>query len=280
MKRRPAFPVLTMLFAASLLLSGCAGSRYPAQQTSVNYYPQCYRPIDDLRQDERLTDNATVGGAMGGAILGALVGGLSTGKIEGALVGAAAGGAAGAVGGNIYGKSQTRARDTDYLRQYAHSLGEDAAGMNRATAAARVSMRCYDQQFRLAADQYRAGKLSRMEFEERYQEIRSGLQETSAILGSTASTMQERDKEYQATLQQKKAEQERAERARAAKSSGASAPARAQKKPAPPAAGDAAPEVRRKQEEFKAARRDLDSTRQDVDKRITSYENSVAALLG
>lgn len=280
MKSRTATLALTALLAATLLLSACSGSRYPARQTDVAYYPQCYQPIDRLRQDEQLTTNSTVGGAVGGALLGAIIGGLSTGKVEGALVGAAAGGAAGAVGGNIYGKRQTAARDADYLQQYARSLGEDAASMNRATAAARVSMRCYDQQFRLAANQYRAGTISRSEFEARYREIRSGLQETSAILGSTATTMQERDREYQATLQ-------RQEEQRAQASAPAPAPRAATQKPKKPRTQKAAtpaprttPEVQRKSDEFKAAQRELDSARQDVDKRINSYENSVAALLG
>lgn len=280
MKSRTAIFALTALLVATPPLSACSGSSYPARQTEVNYYPQCYQPIDRLRQDENLTTNTTVGGAVGGALLGALIGGLTSGKVEGALVGAAAGGAAGAVGGNIYGKRQTQARDADYLQQYARSLGEDAASMNRATAAAKVSMRCYDQQFRLATNQYRAGSISRSEFEARYQEIRSGLQETSAILGSTATTMQERDREYQATLQRQ--EEQRAQASAPAPAPRATTPKsqkpRTQKAEAP--APRTTPEVQRKNDEFKAAQRDLDSTRQDVDKRITSYENSVAALLG
>lgn len=283
MKRCTATLALAVMIAATVPLAGCAGSRYPARQTTVEYYPQCYRPLDSLRQDEQLTTSSTVGGAVGGAFLGALIGGLSTGKVEGALIGAAAGGAAGAVGGNIYGKRQTAARDADYLQQYARSLGEDAASMNRATAAAKVSMRCYDQQFRLAAEQYRAGRLSRMEFEERYREIRSGLQETSAILGSTATTMQERDRNYQEALRQEEMRHAQASAAaRPERKSGTSVPS--SPRPAPQkqkaSAPRTTPEVQRKNTEFRAAQRDLDATRQDVDKRITNYENSVAALLG
>ena len=282
MKSRTATLALTALLAATLPLSACSGSRYPARQTEVTYYPQCYQPIDRLRQDEQLTNNTTVGGAVGGALLGALIGGLSTGKVEGALVGAAAGGAAGAIGGNIYGKRKTAERDADYLQQYARSLGEDAASMNRATAAARVSLRCYDQQFHLAANQYRAGSISRTEFEARYQEIRSGLQETSAILGSTATTMQERDREYQATLQRQEEQRAQASAPTPAPAPRATTPKtrkpRTQKAATP--APRTTPEVQRKSNEFKAAQRDLDSARQDVDKRINSYENSVAALLG
>ena len=64
MKSRTATLALTALLAATLPLSACSGSRYPARQTEVTYYPQCYQPIDRLRQDEQLTNNTTVGGAV------------------------------------------------------------------------------------------------------------------------------------------------------------------------------------------------------------------------
>ena len=49
MPRYLQLPVL-LLLTGSLLLSGCA-SKYGAQQTKVNYYPQCYQPVSALRQD-------------------------------------------------------------------------------------------------------------------------------------------------------------------------------------------------------------------------------------
>ena len=54
MKSRTATLALTALLAATLPLSACSGSRYPARQTEVTYYPQCYQPIDRLRQDEQI----------------------------------------------------------------------------------------------------------------------------------------------------------------------------------------------------------------------------------
>ena len=128
--------LLVVAVACIALLGGCA-SKYGAQTTQVNYYPQCYSPVAQLRADEDRVNNSTAGGAAGGALLGALIGGLATGKVEGALAGAVAGGAAGAVGGNIYGKSQQRENDRRLLASYAAQLGEDSAGMDRATAAAR-----------------------------------------------------------------------------------------------------------------------------------------------
>ena len=53
------------------------------------------------------------------------------------------------------------------LASYAAQLGEDSAGMDRATAAARLSARCYDEQFKKAAAQYKAGAITRQDFQDR-----------------------------------------------------------------------------------------------------------------
>ena len=193
--------LLVVAVACIALLGGCA-SKYGAQTTQVNYYPQCYSPVAQLRADEDRVNNSTAGGAAGGALLGALIGGLATGKVEGALAGAVAGGAAGAVGGNIYGKSQQRENDRRLLASYAAQLGEDSAGMDRATAAARLSARCYDEQFKKAAAQYKAGAITKQDFQDRYMEIRSGLEETSRILKLTSDHVIERDAEFLKTLAQ------------------------------------------------------------------------------
>ena len=54
MQHRVFLPGLALLLAGSLLLTGCA-SQYGAQKTKVNYYPQCYQPVAQLRQDENKT---------------------------------------------------------------------------------------------------------------------------------------------------------------------------------------------------------------------------------
>lgn len=189
---------LVLLFV--LTLTGCGKSQYGEQKTTVNYYPQCYTPVAELRKDEHSVAKSTAAGAAGGALLGALIGGLATGKVEGALVGAVAGGAAGAVGGNVYGKSQAKKRDDQYKAAYAEQLGSEAQAMDRATAAATVAMQCYDKEFKTAIAQYKSGAITRIELDDRYKEIRSGLEETSFILKSTVDSMAERDAEYQKAL--------------------------------------------------------------------------------
>ena len=259
--------LLIALLTASLLLPGCAASRYGEQRTRVNHYPQCYRLIHDLRQDEGSEGGSTATGGIAGALLGALVGGLATGKIEGALAGAAVGGATGAVAGNMYGKNQARQRDEAYYQAYARQLGDEAAGMDRATAAARLAAKCYDAQFRQAVGQYRAGQLDRATFQQRYEEIRSGLEETSFILGSTAASMESRDSEYRQALA--------GHYPQPAPSATTAKPARA-KKPAPQ---KDASSVAAQAEAWQDSRQELESTRQDVDARLNAYSQTVDNLL-
>ena len=226
-----------------------------------------------LRQDENSTGTSTAVGAAGGALLGALIGGLATGKVEGAVAGAAVGGVSGAVAGNIYGKSQARDRDAAYLQAYSRQLGSEAASMNRATAAAKVAAKCYDEQFQLAANQFKAGQITRLDFQDRYNEIRSGLEETSFILNSTATTMAQKDSEYQRALaeQYTAAEPASAKRASTAKSG-----KRATGRPAP---APSQSNVTAQAEQWKTSREELESTRQDVDSRLNAYQQTVDNLL-
>lgn len=197
MRTTSTLPVL--LLSLALLTPGCA-SKYGEQRTPVNYYPQCYQPVSDLRADENEVAKSTATGAVGGALIGAAVGGLATGDWKGALAGAAVGGTAGAVGGNIYGKNQQQKRDAAYLAEYAQMLDEDTASMNRVTAAAKVAANCYNQEFdRLIAD-YKAQRITKKELASRYEEIRSGLQEISYILTQRYDQMKAKDARYEAAL--------------------------------------------------------------------------------
>ena len=285
MQRLASIPMCLFL-TAGLLVSGCT-SQYGAQKTKVNYYPQCYQPVNQLRQDENSTGKSTAAGAVGGALLGALIGGLATGKASGALIGAAAGGAAGAVAGNVYGKSKAQDRDASYLHQYSQQLGSEAASMNRSTAAAKVAAKCYDEQFKLAANQFKAGQISRIEFQDRYNEIRSGLEETSFILNDTANTMAKKDGEYQQALAEPYTSAQPATSASSGTSGAAKfkkgAAGQAKTPSAPAASASRTPEqnnVATQAAEWKSSREDLENTRRDVNSRMNSYEETVNNLLG
>lgn len=275
MQRLVSLPLCVFL-VGSLLLSGCA-SQYGDQKTKVNYYPQCYQPVNQLRQDENSTGKSTAAGAVGGALLGALIGGLATGKASGAVAGAVAGGAAGAVAGNMYGKSKKQDRDAAYLHQYSQQLGSEAASMNRATAAAKVASKCYDDQFKMAAAQFKAGQITRLEFQDRYNEIRSGLEETSYILNSTATTMAKKDSEYQQALAEPYTSAQPAESTSDTPKKKASPAPKAK-----PVASRTADEnaVATQASQWKSSREDLENTRHDVNARMSSYEETVNNLLG
>lgn len=200
MRIRPQILPVALL-AGSMLLSGCVKSQYGEQITPVNYYPQCYQPIGDLRADEHEVAKSTAAGAVGGALLGAAIGGLASGDWRGAVAGAAVGGATGAVAGNVYGKQKQAKRDAEYMAYYAQMLDEDTASMNRATAAAKVATQCYNDEFKRAVEDYKARRISREELQTRYEEIRAGLQEVSYVLNQRYVEMANKDAEYQAALE-------------------------------------------------------------------------------
>ena len=158
--------------------------------------------------------------------------------------------------------------------------------MNRSTAAAKVAAKCYDEQFKLAAGQFKAGQITRMEFQDRYNEIRSGLEETSFILNDTATTMAKKDSEYQQALAEPYTSAQPTTAAASSSSSGATKfkkVAAAQPKSTPAASASRTPEqnnVAAQAAEWKSSREDLENTRRDVNARMSSYEETVNNLLG
>ncbi len=185
--------------ACAFLVSGCT-SQYGEQQVKVNQYPQCYDPIKKLRDDENAVAKSTATGAVAGAATGAVVGGLATGSWKGAAAGAVAGGAAGAIGGNIYGKQQQKKRDAAEIARLSADLDENTDGMTRVMVAGKAAMKCYDKEFKKLIADYKAGSITKQERDERYQEIRSGLQEISYILNKKYDDMTAKDKEYAEAL--------------------------------------------------------------------------------
>jgi outer membrane lipoprotein SlyB len=279
MTRRILSCTLIALLAATGLCTGCS-SKYGVQTTDVSHYPQCYRPVAQLRSEESSTTKSTVAGAAGGALLGAIIGGLATGKVSGAVAGAAAGGVTGAVGGNIYGKAQQRSRDEAYLRKYSAQLGSEAAGMDRASAAAKVAMQCYDRQFDVAVRQYREGRISRDSFEDRYDEIRSGLVETSAILKTTSAAMADKEREYRQVLAEdfeyEDDSYDEPAPAQKARTTAQQAPARRQQA----SSSQEREPVVRESSTWKSSKRELDATEAEANAQLDRYARTVDALEG
>ena len=215
--RKGALYCIVMTCLCSLLATGCA-SKYGAQTTDVHYYPDCYQPIADLRSAEKSFNTTMVMGTTMGALLGAVIGASQTGKAEGALAGAAIGGVsqyvlsqslpgcmlcgagAGAGASYLVAKYNNERDDRVRLASYARDLNADVNSLNRVTAAGQVAYNCYSAKFRAALEDYKAKRITRAELDQRYAEIKSGLAEASAILGSTLSEADKREAEYRQVL--------------------------------------------------------------------------------
>lgn len=270
---------LIWLALLSFMATGCT-SKYGPQLTTANYYPQCYQPIAELRKDENSAATATATGAVGGALLGALIGGLVTGKAQGAAIGAVAGGAGGAVAGHAYGKNQQGKRDQQKLASYLQQLDGESANMDRATAAAKVAVRCYDSQFTKAAADLKSGRITKQDFTNRYGEIRSGLEETSRILRNTGSSMAQKDIEYQRVLKEEDpqfVEYQRASASTAGTSTKTVSKSKPKKASVPPR--PVATPVAQKTQQWSDSRASLEDTQQDVDARMRGYSDTVDVLL-
>ena len=63
-----------------------------------------------------------------------------------------------------------------------------------------MAYNCYSAKFRAALEDYKAKRITRAELDQRYAEIKSGLAEASAILGSTLSEADKREAEYRQVL--------------------------------------------------------------------------------
>lgn len=193
--------LLCLLLAALLPAAGCA-SKYGAQTTTVSHYPDCYAPINELRQSEHSAPKYAAGGAAAGAVLGALIGYLATGKSSGALVGGAAGAVAGGAAGGIYGQHSQTQDDAERLAAYNSQLEGNIRETSRMTAAAKLARQCYERQFAVAASEYKAGRLTKEQFNSRYIEVTNGMQEAASLLGQSNKRGSEISAEYERALQQ------------------------------------------------------------------------------
>src|SRR5215469_11634518 len=130
--------------SVSFVLAACAapGGTTVPQMTSVNYYPQCYQSVGQLRQEDQQFQQTMAVNTIGGALTGAALGGLISGNWRGAALGALAGGLTAATA--TY--AATRAQEADDERRrllIANDLSHDSSEMQRAVLAARQADNCY-----------------------------------------------------------------------------------------------------------------------------------------
>jgi len=202
-----------LLIAAgfSTVLTGCATSPASkvASSTKVEYYPNCYEPVQHLRAtDSNMTKSVVTGaaiGAAGGALLGALTGDKEK-RGRNAAIGAAGGALAGGAAGYYTERQKQIADDNQRIASYAADVNKSVSDIDRSTAYAKASQQCYQSAFtKLVADR-KAKTVNDTEGRKRLAEIVSGLKESNdlivAVNGKATEDLNNYTQAYEKDLQQ------------------------------------------------------------------------------
>lgn len=205
----PTRCISLLLIALLLFSSGCA-SKYGEQKTTVEYYPACYKPIEDLRQSEHGKSKTTVAGiiiggtlgVVGGAVIGAASGFRPEGIAAGAIVGAIAGGLI----SNIYWDHHKIKEDNKRLATYLETIDGNITGMDVVTASATSSLQCYDREFNLLITAMRDKTIDKDAAAKRFAEISSGREEAINILVEVSKYGRDLHKEYEGAMHNEKVE--------------------------------------------------------------------------
>lgn len=196
---KPSCCLSWVLITFLMLSSGCA-SRYGEQKTVVEYYPACYKPIQDLRQSEHGQAKTTVKGVILGSVLGvmggAVIGALSGLKPEGIVAGAVLGAVAGGLISSVYWDHSKISEDNKRLSTYLESIDGNISGMDVVTAAATSSLQCYDREFNFLISAIRERTIAKEAAAKRFAEISSGREEAISILGEVSKYGRDLNQEY------------------------------------------------------------------------------------
>jgi uncharacterized protein YcfJ len=180
------FRILTSFLCALLIFAfaaGCAGSKLGKQSFKVNYYPDCYAPIQKIREEAQKLNRNVAAGAVGGAIAGALLGAvLGKGDKGDILIGAAAGAVVGAGLTYLISKEVQEKAQKERFEIYGQSMNEDYKKLDAAIISARQTQSCYVKTYKQIERDYKAGRYSREEMLARLQELRDGTAEAVYIL--------------------------------------------------------------------------------------------------
>ena len=203
--------LLMVAVGFSTVLTGCATSPTSkvASSTKVEYYPNCYEPVQHLRSTEGNMTKSVVTGAAVGAVGGALLGALTADKEDrgrNAAIGAAGGAFAGGAAGYYTERQKQIADDNMRIASYAADVSKSASDIDRSTAYARASQQCYQNAFsKLVADR-KAKTVNDTEGRKRLAEIVAGLKESNdlivAVNGKAAEDLNNYTQAYEKDLQQ------------------------------------------------------------------------------
>jgi uncharacterized protein YcfJ len=174
-----------------VLLSGCASFGAPsskvAAQTKVEYYPQCYEPVSQLRSSDKSMTKSVATGAIAGGLLGGLTGALvgnSGDAGRNALIGAAAGALVGGATGYYSERQKQISDDRARIASYASDIGQSTGEIDRSISYTRTAQNCYQREFTSLLNARKAKKISDSEGRLRLAEIVSGLKETNELMAA------------------------------------------------------------------------------------------------
>jgi hypothetical protein len=187
----------------SVVLAACAapGGTTVPQMTTVNYYPQCYQSVGQLRQEDQQFQQTMAVNTIGGALTGAALGGLISGNWRGAALGALAGGMTAATA--TYASARAQEADDERRRlMIANDLSHDSSEMQRAVLAARQADNCYGYAYAQLVAGVRRGAISKPEAAQRFAEIDQGEHEVVAILAQYGKKSMASAQQYQAAFDQ------------------------------------------------------------------------------
>ncbi|KAF1065889.1 MAG: hypothetical protein GAK45_02078 [Pseudomonas citronellolis] len=185
---------------SSVLLTGCAGSPVSkiGATTKVEYYPNCYEPVQHLRStDGDMTRSVATGallGAVGGALTGALVDGDNRGR--NAAIGAAGGALVGGAAGYYTERQKQISDDKQRIASYAADIDKSAADLDRTTQYAKASQACYQREFASLIQNRKANRINDTEGRKRLAEIVAGLNESNQLLGTVNGRLGENLNNY------------------------------------------------------------------------------------
>ncbi|MDR2367812.1 MAG: glycine zipper family protein [Deltaproteobacteria bacterium] len=171
----------SVFLVTTVLATGC-GSKYGPKTVKVNYYPECYRPIDDLRQAEAKLHKDMATGAAVGAITGLITGLATTGSARGAAVGAGLGLIAGLAGSYLISSAMQEKSLRERFQAYRSSIDAQTANLNIAVRFAKQSCDCYEAAYKKLNASFQRGQIGKEEMLVRLKEIRDGNNDAIKVL--------------------------------------------------------------------------------------------------
>ncbi|MDR1394599.1 MAG: hypothetical protein LBK52_00310 [Deltaproteobacteria bacterium] len=211
---KPAFRRAVWLMAAAvsvLLFSGCAGQKLGPKTVVVKHYPQCYQSIDVLRKRAEEANKSMAATAIFEGLTNAAEAYIRSGGNTSHALKEGGKGALNAIGlGQLVSSEVQSMAPVERFQTYFQAMDRDTTNLKEAVAAAKKASTCYDQQYKLLARNYKAGRISEAEKDERLKEIRAGSNDAMTILRNYSSLASNAVKTYDELLRMERDRPDRA----------------------------------------------------------------------